>query len=203
MDKPSSALLASGAGRPAERRAQPKNLTTGSIASVRGSPREAGTTFPLPAGTDQWQMTHGPALRSRARPSRIGCFSLRRSEFYAMNYSPQPPLQSLKEPRESRAWSLNSNTLPGTASPNGAQGITLPRLKQSHSRWVLRRSPSAPAGRARPAPSEDSDRVLLPSGYHPVVAAPGYQAYYLWGRAGDKRALLMHDDPKHAWVKQQ
>ena len=168
--------LASGAGRPAQRRAQPKNLTTGSIASVRGSPREAGTTFPLPAGTDRLHITHGPALRSRARPSRIGCFSLRRSEFYAMNYSPQPPLQSLKEPRESRAWSLNSNTLPGTASPNGAQGIALPRLKQSHSRWVLRRSPSAPAGRARPAPSiEPQERRRELSSCAQVLAGLRYE----------------------------
>ncbi|NLO74904.1 MAG: 5-deoxy-glucuronate isomerase [candidate division WS1 bacterium] len=49
---------------------------------------------------------------------------------------------------------------------------------------------------------EDGDTVLLPRGYHPVVAAPGYQLYYLWMLAGrTDRRMRPKDDPVHAWVK--
>ncbi len=27
---------------------------------------------------------------------------------------------------------------------------------------------------------EDGDTVLLPNGFHPVAAPPGYRVYYLW-----------------------
>ena len=47
----------------------------------------------------------------------------------------------------------------------------------------------------------DNDVVLIPRGYHPVAAAPGYQLYYLWMLAGDKRVMIPRDDPGHAWVK--
>ena len=46
----------------------------------------------------------------------------------------------------------------------------------------------------------DGDAVLLPSGYHPVAAAPGYRLYYLWALAGEVRRLVVHEDPQHAWV---
>ena len=46
----------------------------------------------------------------------------------------------------------------------------------------------------------DGDVTLMPFGYHPVAAAPGYRVYYLWALAGDQRALCFHDDPAHAWV---
>lgn len=45
------------------------------------------------------------------------------------------------------------------------------------------------------------DVTLLPRGYHPVAAAPGYRCYYLWMLAGDRRLLRPADDPQHAWVK--
>jgi len=49
---------------------------------------------------------------------------------------------------------------------------------------------------------EDGDAVLLPRGYHPVVAAPGYQLYYLWMLAGPRdRRMRPRDDPQHVWVK--
>jgi 5-deoxy-glucuronate isomerase len=49
---------------------------------------------------------------------------------------------------------------------------------------------------------EDGDTMLLPAGYHPVVAAPGYQLYYLWMLAGpNDRRMRPNDDPAHAWVK--
>jgi 5-deoxy-glucuronate isomerase len=47
----------------------------------------------------------------------------------------------------------------------------------------------------------DGDAVTIPSGYHPVVAAPGYALYYLWVMAGEGRELAPHLDPRHAWVQ--
>ena len=47
---------------------------------------------------------------------------------------------------------------------------------------------------------EDGDTVLIPFGYHPVVAAPGYRLYYLWALAGEGRHLAATEDPAHAWV---
>ncbi len=46
----------------------------------------------------------------------------------------------------------------------------------------------------------DGDTVLLPYGYHPVAAAPGYRLYYLWGMAGERRKLALHEDPAHKWI---
>jgi 5-deoxy-glucuronate isomerase len=51
---------------------------------------------------------------------------------------------------------------------------------------------------------EDGDTVLLPKGYHPVVAAPGYELHYTWVLAGEERRYgAWADDPRHAWVKNQ
>jgi len=46
----------------------------------------------------------------------------------------------------------------------------------------------------------DRDTVLLPYGYHPVAAAPGYRLYYLWAMAGEQRALALYEDPAHRWI---
>jgi 5-deoxy-glucuronate isomerase len=46
----------------------------------------------------------------------------------------------------------------------------------------------------------DGDAVLLPYGYHPVSAPPGYRLYYLWGMAGAERRLALHEDPTHSWI---
>jgi 5-deoxy-glucuronate isomerase len=46
----------------------------------------------------------------------------------------------------------------------------------------------------------DGDTVLLPYGYHPVSAPPGYRLYYLWGMAGEHRKLALHEDPAHRWI---
>jgi len=46
------------------------------------------------------------------------------------------------------------------------------------------------------------DVVAIPSGYHPVVAAPGYSLYYLWVMAGEGRRLAPFFDPRHAWVQE-
>jgi 5-deoxy-glucuronate isomerase len=47
----------------------------------------------------------------------------------------------------------------------------------------------------------DLDAVAIPAGYHPVVAAPGYELYYLWCLAGEGRQLRWAPDPAHAWVE--
>ncbi len=47
---------------------------------------------------------------------------------------------------------------------------------------------------------KDGDAVLIPYGYHPVSAPPGYQLYYLWALAGEQRVLAVHEDPQHSWI---
>ncbi len=47
----------------------------------------------------------------------------------------------------------------------------------------------------------DGLTVEIDKGYHPVVAAPGYEVYYLWALAGERRILIPRDDPNHAWIK--
>ena len=47
------------------------------------------------------------------------------------------------------------------------------------------------------------DVVLLPRGYHPVVAAAGYELHYVWAIAGPRVASgAWSDDPAHAWIRQ-
>ena len=46
----------------------------------------------------------------------------------------------------------------------------------------------------------DGDAVLLPYGYHPVSAPPGYRVYYLWALAGDQRVLVPYEDLQHRWI---
>ncbi|MHA1379899.1 MAG: 5-deoxy-glucuronate isomerase [Candidatus Helarchaeota archaeon] len=48
---------------------------------------------------------------------------------------------------------------------------------------------------------ENNDLVIIPKGYHPVVAAPGYNLYYLWVLSGETRTLKPNDDPTHSWIK--
>lgn len=46
----------------------------------------------------------------------------------------------------------------------------------------------------------NGDTVLLPYGYHPVSAPPGYRLYYLWALAGERRVLKPFEDPEHRWI---
>ncbi len=51
-------------------------------------------------------------------------------------------------------------------------------------------------------PVENGDTVLIPRGYHPVAACPGYTLNYLWVLAGEGRAYgAWTDDPRHTWLK--
>ena len=48
----------------------------------------------------------------------------------------------------------------------------------------------------------DGDIVLVPEGYHPVVAAHGYDIYYLNVLAGSARSMAASDDPDYIWVRE-
>jgi len=48
-----------------------------------------------------------------------------------------------------------------------------------------------------------NDLVSIPRGYHPVVAAAGYEVYYLWALAGPKREMRVYEDPAHSWVNKK
>lgn len=47
----------------------------------------------------------------------------------------------------------------------------------------------------------DGDAVLVRDGYHPVVAGPGYNIYYLNFLAGSARTLAVSEDADHSWVR--
>ena len=47
----------------------------------------------------------------------------------------------------------------------------------------------------------DGELVLIPEGYHPVVAAHGYNIYYLNALAGSAHSMAASDDPAYAWVR--
>lgn len=49
---------------------------------------------------------------------------------------------------------------------------------------------------------EDGDAVAIPRGYHPLVAAAGYQLCYIWALVGaERRYGAWSDDPAHAWIR--
>jgi 5-deoxy-glucuronate isomerase len=63
-------------------------------------------------------------------------------------------------------------------------------------------APDDPQGFSTVFVVEDGDTVLLPKGYHPVVAAPGYELHYTWVLAGEERRYgAWADDPRHVWMK--
>jgi 5-deoxy-glucuronate isomerase len=47
---------------------------------------------------------------------------------------------------------------------------------------------------------KDGQAVLVPKGYHPVSAPPGYNVYYLNVMAGPIRKWKFHNDPEHEWI---
>jgi 5-deoxy-glucuronate isomerase len=49
--------------------------------------------------------------------------------------------------------------------------------------------------------ARDGDVVLVHSGYHAVVAGPGYDVYYLNFLAGSARALSVTEDSQRAWIR--
>ena len=49
--------------------------------------------------------------------------------------------------------------------------------------------------------AHDGDAVLVRNGYHPVVAGPGYDVYYLNFLAGSSRTMAVTEDPQHVWIR--
>ncbi len=49
----------------------------------------------------------------------------------------------------------------------------------------------------------NNDTVIIPFGFHPVSAAPGYDLYYLWILAGKKRIMKLKEDIKHSWINKE
>jgi 5-deoxy-glucuronate isomerase len=49
---------------------------------------------------------------------------------------------------------------------------------------------------------ENHDVVMVPRGYHPVVAPHGYDLYYLNVMAGPNRFWVFKNDPAHEWMLQ-
>lgn len=47
---------------------------------------------------------------------------------------------------------------------------------------------------------ENHDTVMVPRGYHPVVAPHGYDLYYLNVMAGPSRYWVFKNDPAHEWM---
>lgn len=50
------------------------------------------------------------------------------------------------------------------------------------------------------AEANNNDIVLIPRGYHPVIAGHGYNVYYLNFLAGSDQSLASSDDPDHKWI---
>jgi 5-deoxy-glucuronate isomerase len=47
----------------------------------------------------------------------------------------------------------------------------------------------------------DGDAVLIRDGYHPVVAGPGYNVYYLNFLAGTSRTMAVVEDAERVFVR--
>lgn len=48
--------------------------------------------------------------------------------------------------------------------------------------------------------ARSNDVVMVPKGYHPVVAGHGYHCYYLNFLTGSDQSLANTDDPDHKWI---
>jgi 5-deoxy-glucuronate isomerase len=61
--------------------------------------------------------------------------------------------------------------------------------------------PDAPEPFERVHRVRDGDTVVIPRGYHPVVAGGGYHLAYLWAISGERVDHgAWNDDPSHAWL---
>lgn len=75
------------------------------------------------------------------------------------------------------------------------------RIERPREGFALQRLYSADRSQDFTVRAEDGDAVLVRSGYHPVVAGPGYNIYYLNFLAGTSRTLAVTEDPQHVWLK--
>ena len=51
--------------------------------------------------------------------------------------------------------------------------------------------------------AHDGEAAASTSGFHPVVAAPGHDLYYLWILAGEVRTMRVYLDPRYRWLNDQ
>jgi 5-deoxy-glucuronate isomerase len=75
------------------------------------------------------------------------------------------------------------------------------RIKRSETGFALQRLYAGDLSYDVTVRAKDGDAVLVRSGFHPVVAGPGYDVYYLNFLAGTSRALAVTEDPNHVWLK--
>jgi len=75
------------------------------------------------------------------------------------------------------------------------------RMQRPREGFALQRLYSPDASQEVIVRAQDGDAVLVRSGYHPVVAGPGYNVYYLNFLAGTSRTLSVTEDPNHVWLK--
>jgi 5-deoxy-glucuronate isomerase len=66
--------------------------------------------------------------------------------------------------------------------------------------FALQHLYSGEDGVGRTVKAVDGDVVLVHSGYHTVVAGPGYDVYYLNFLAGSSRTLAVTED-RHSWIR--
>jgi 5-deoxy-glucuronate isomerase len=75
------------------------------------------------------------------------------------------------------------------------------RIERPQEGFALQRLYSPDKSQDFTVRAQDGDAVLVRSGYHPVVAGPGYNVYYLNFLAGTSRTLAVTEDPDHVWLK--
>jgi 5-deoxy-glucuronate isomerase len=95
-----------------------------------------------------------------------------------------------------------------TINPPGGWSSYPPHRHEHEEVYVYRFDPAGGFGVAANYDDERSDATIvrdghvqrIASGYHPVVAAPGYAMCYLWALAGESTTLTPSYDPAHAWL---
>jgi 5-deoxy-glucuronate isomerase len=74
------------------------------------------------------------------------------------------------------------------------------RMKGAHA-FAFQNLYSSDGTRSSVLKVHDGDAVLVRDGYHPVVAGPGYDVYYLNFLAGSSRSMMVTEDPEHVWLR--
>jgi 5-deoxy-glucuronate isomerase len=74
------------------------------------------------------------------------------------------------------------------------------RMRQAEG-FALQHLYSKVTGSEETLKTKDGDVVLVHGGFHPVVAGPGYDVYYLNFLAGSSRALAVTEDDQHVWIR--
>ena len=114
--------------------------------------------------------------------------------------SGSPRLPRPRNDAELQASEAGDNPPKGTPSPVERKAPPPLAPLERRLRQELARGHAAPDASLDEAIQErDGDVVLVPRGYHPVAAGPGYDLYYLNVMAGPRRRWLVTTDPDHRW----